>query len=64
MKKLYKVEFKEVLRKVVEIEAENKEEAKDIAEGMYEAEEVVLYSDDFDGDFEINVLEEEKKEDM
>lgn len=43
----FNVQIKEILRRVVEIEAETLEEAIDIAKDMYQNEEIVLDADDF-----------------
>ncbi len=42
----FTVSFREVLERNIEIEAETKEEAYDIAKEMYDKEEVVLDSND------------------
>lgn len=42
----YTVCFRETLERTIEIEAETKEEAYDMAKEMYNKEEVVLDSDD------------------
>ena len=42
-----KIEFKEVLKRTVEIEADSLREATEIAEEMYNNEEIVLDADDF-----------------
>lgn len=43
----FNVQVKEILRRVVEIEAETLEKAIDIAKDMYQNEEIVLDADDF-----------------
>lgn len=43
----FNIQVKEILRRVVEIEAETLEEAIDIAKDMYQNEEIVLDADDF-----------------
>lgn len=43
----FNIQLKEILRRVVEIEAETLEEAIDIAKDMYQNEEIVLDADDF-----------------
>ena len=43
----FKIEIKEVLRKTIEIEADSLWEATEIAEEMYNNEEIVLDADDF-----------------
>ena len=47
--KKYQVLFKETLERVIEINANNKEEALEIAEEMYRTCEVVLDYTDFSG---------------
>lgn len=47
--KKYQVLFKETLERVIEINANNKEEALEIAEEMYRNCEVVLDYTDFSG---------------
>lgn len=58
MKKI-KVEFKEVLSRVVEIEADTEEEALEKANEMYDSEEVVLDPEDFEG-HEIEIYQEKE----
>lgn len=43
----YKIEVKETLSRVVEIEAPSAQEAIDKAREMYKAEEIVLDADDY-----------------
>ena len=43
----FKIEIQEVLKRAVEIEAESLWEATEIAEEMYNNEEIVLDADDF-----------------
>ena len=43
----FKIEIKEVLRRTIEIEADSLWEATEIAEEMYNNEEIVLDADDF-----------------
>lgn len=43
----FNIQVKEILRRVVEIEADTLEEAINIAEDMYQNEEIVLDADDF-----------------
>ena len=47
--KKYEVRFTETLERIVIIEAESEEEAQDIADEMYDNEEIVLDSGDFQG---------------
>lgn len=54
--KTRKVEVKEVLSRVVEVEASTDEEAIEIVERMYRDEELVLSADDFQGD-EISIFD-------
>ncbi len=49
MKRIYKIEIKELLQRVVEIEAENIEQAIDITKEKYKNEEYVLDENDFKG---------------
>lgn len=49
MKKIYKIEIKELLQRVVEIEAENVNEAIRIAKEKYRKEEYILDENDFKG---------------
>ena len=59
--KKYEVLFKETLERVIEINANNKEEALEIAEEMYRNCEVVLDYTDFSG-YEISeYLKKENK---
>lgn len=43
----YKVEITEILQKIIEIKAENKEDASHKAMKMYKNEEVILDNNDF-----------------
>ena len=43
----YKIEIRELLSRVVEIEASSAEEATDIVKEMYRREEIVLDGDDY-----------------
>ena len=43
----FKIEIKEVLRRTIEIEADSLWDATEIAEEMYNNEEIVLDADDF-----------------
>ena len=45
----YKIEITETLQKVVEVEAETLKDAFDIAEDMWNGNEIMLYADDFKG---------------
>ena len=47
-KKTYNVEITETLRKVVQIEAESAEEARQIVSERWKASEYVLYPEDFE----------------
>ena len=49
MKRIYKIEIEELLQRVVEIEAENVNEAVRIAKEKYRKEEYVLDENDFKG---------------
>ena len=49
MKRIYKIEIEELLQRVVEIEAENVNEAIRIAKDKYRQEEYVLDENDFKG---------------
>lgn len=57
---IYKVEIKEILSKVVIVEAENEEDAKSKIENDYRNEEIVLDSGDYE-DTQIKVLSLEEK---
>ena len=56
----YKVEIKEILSRVVIVEAENEEDAKSKIENDYKNEEIVLDSGDYE-DTQIKVLNLEEK---
>ena len=43
----FNIQVKEILRRVVEIEAETLEKALDIVDEMWQNEEIVLEADDF-----------------
>ena len=45
----YSVEVKETLSRLVEVEAESMNEAREITEKLYRNEEIVLTADDFKG---------------
>ena len=49
MKRIYKIEIEELLQRVVEIEAENANEAISKAKEKYRKEEYVLDENDFKG---------------
>lgn len=49
MKRIYKIEIEELLQRVIEIEAENVNEAIRIAKEKYRKEEYVLDENDFKG---------------
>ena len=49
MKRIYKIEIEELLQRVIEIEAENVNEAIRIAKEKYRKEEYVLDESDFKG---------------
>lgn len=55
MKKTYQVEVKEVLSRVIEVEAHDENEAERMVRGQYYNSEIILTEDDFEG-AEINVL--------
>lgn len=43
----YKIEIKEILTRIVEIEAQSEDDALETAQNLYKNEEIVLDSDDF-----------------
>ena len=47
MKRKYQVSIEEILRKTIFIEAESEAEAYQVAEDLYNGEQVVLTPDDF-----------------
>lgn len=47
MKRKYQISIEETLRKTIFVEAENEAEAYQMAEDLYNGEQVVLTSDDF-----------------
>lgn len=47
MKRKYQVSIEEILRKTIFVEAESEAEAYQMAEDLYNGEQVVLTSDDF-----------------
>lgn len=57
----FKVKFTEVLKRVIEIESDSEEGAIDAGTKMYKNGEVVLDSDDFNGNYEIEIAEKEHK---
>lgn len=56
----YKIEILETLRRVVEIDAKNEEEAMDKVGRMYYNSDIVLGADDFDNEVVFNLLENEE----
>ncbi|MCP4596245.1 DpnD/PcfM family protein [Neptuniibacter sp.] len=55
----FKVEIKETLSKVLDIQADTAEEAMQIVDDMYrDGEELVLDVNDCDGDYELAILED------
>ena len=56
MKKIYQVEVKEILRRVVEVEASCANEAERQVRGQYWNSDIVLTEDDFE-EVEINTLQ-------
>lgn len=58
----YKVKIIETLSRIVEVEAENKDEAWEKVDAQWDASEIVLDAEDFDG-HEIYVLGEVKDAD-
>lgn len=53
--KTFKIEVRETLARVIEIEANNMDEAEDMVQEMYDNEEIVLDSSDY-VDTEIETL--------
>lgn len=47
MKKQFQISIEEILRKTIFVEAENEAEAYQMAEDLYNGEQVVLIPDDF-----------------
>lgn len=45
--KKYQVKVKEILERVIEIEAENREKAIDIVNDMYRNQDIILDSEDY-----------------
>lgn len=58
--KVFKVEIRETLLRIENIEAENKQDAYYIAEDMYENSEIILYPEDYAG-VVFKVLDEESE---
>lgn len=56
----YEIEILETLRRVVEIDAKNEEEAMDKVGRMYYNSDIVLGADDFDNEVVFNLLENEE----
>ncbi len=56
----YKIEILETLRRVVEVDAKNEEEAMDKVGRMYYNSDIVLGADDFDNEVVFNLLENEE----
>ena len=56
----YKIEILETLRRVVEVDAKNEEEAMDKVGRMYYNSDIVLGADDFDNEVIFNLLKNEE----
>lgn len=56
----YKIEILETLRRVVEMDAKNEEEAMDKVGRMYYNSDIVLGADDFDNEVVFNLLKNEE----
>lgn len=56
----YKIEILETLRRVVEIDTKNEEEAMNKVGRMYYNSDIVLGADDFDNEVVFNLLENEE----
>lgn len=56
--KTYKIEIEEILTRVIEVEAENQEQAYDQVYEQYDNEEIVLDASDFNGDTKFYVLDD------
>lgn len=54
--KIYKVEIEEILSRVVEIEAISEEKAEDKARQLYKQQEIILDSEDFEGNTTFRIL--------
>ena len=52
----YLVEVKEILRRVIKVEAQNAEEAEDLVEEKYSACDIVLNAEDFQGPMTIKSI--------
>ncbi len=57
--KTYKIEIEETLTKVVEVKAENQEEAYDKVYDQYVNEEIVLGSEDYSDDTKFYLIDED-----
>lgn len=57
----YKIEVTETLSKIVEIEAKSEEEAKEIAQNMYNEQDIILDSGDFDNEVTFEIINENEK---
>ena len=60
MEKKYKVEVWESLVRVVEVSALNEADAIAKTEAMYNRSEIVLDSNDFDGEPQFNIINEDE----
>ena len=56
----YKIEILETLRRIVEVDAKDEEEAMDRVGRMYYNSDIVLGADDFDNEVVFNLLENEE----
>ena len=56
----YKIEILETLRRVVEVDAKDEEEAVNRVGRMYYNSDIVLGADDFDNEVVFNLLENEE----
>lgn len=56
----YKIEILETLRRVIEVDAKNEEEAMDKVGRMYYNSDIVLGADDFDNEVVFNLLKNEE----
>ena len=59
LKRVFQIEIVETLSNIVEVNAENEQEALLKAQDMYRNEEVVLYPDDFI-DTKFNIFEQDE----
>lgn len=57
--KTYKIEIEEILTKVIEVDAKNKEDAYDQIYDLYINEGIVLGSGDYSGDTKFYLLDED-----